>query len=606
MLNYALEMVEQPSMASTFQVPDTSVAGRIEQVSGIRPVTLLIAFGIVLITAILIATGIAANGLRQQAIAATESELGRIGTVLAAAGDRSLKAVDAQLADIAERVGPVGDASGDGLRAAAARPETAALLRGKLGRFPALAAVALIAADGTVLDRAGAWPDADAGWGELVAALRARPDHRSSLGAPIRDLQGGTVGIPLAHRIEGPQGMPVGAIVGLIPTGDLAELFASAALAPDAAIVLLRSDGELLARYPEQSGAISHIARDGELSALLHDVTATMVRGVLSPEGAWRIEAVRALADYPAAVMISRDADQVLAGWARQGSWYGGFALAGAIAIGLMVYLIARQFRTYTALAAVRAENIESERARLAAEAELLKAERLSVLGQLTATVAHELRNPLSAIRNTLFTVNELATAAGVKLDRPVARMERSVERCDRIISDLLEYTRNRELNRHDVAFDRWLGEVLAEQPIAPPVVLTAALDAADTLVSIDADRIRRVVINLVDNAVQAVTDMPADRDKQITVRTAAVDGDMVLVVEDTGPGIAPENLARIFEPLFSTKSFGTGLGLPTVKQIVNQHGGMIAIDSEVGLGTRVTVRLPLAAEAVEELREAA
>jgi len=268
--------------------------------------------------------------------------------------------------------------------------------------------------------------------------------------------------------------------------------------------------------------------------------------------------------------------------------------------------LIARQFRTHVALAAIRAEKIEIERARLAAEAELLKAERLSVLGQLTATVAHELRNPLSAIRNTLFTVNELATGAGLKLDRPVARMERSVERCDRIISDLLEYTRNRELNRDDVAFDRWLGEVLAEQPIAPPVVLTAALDAADTLVSIDADRIRRVVINLVDNAVQAVTDMPADRDKQITVRTAAVGGDMVLVLQDTGPGIAPENLARIFEPLFSTKSFGTGLGLPTVKQIVNQHGGMIAIDSEVGLGTRVTVRLPLAAEAVEELREAA
>src|SRR5207244_12587776 len=85
-----------------------------------------------------------------------------------------------------------------------------------------------------------------------------------------------------------------------------------------------------------------------------------------------------------------------------------------------------------------------------------------------------------------------------------------------------------------------------------------------------------------------------------------AADGELVLVIEDTGPGSSAENLARIFEPLFSTKSFGTGLGLPTVKQIVNQHDGTIAVDSEVGRGTRVTVRLPLDAAAMEEVRVAA
>jgi len=80
----------------------------------------------------------------------------------------------------------------------------------------------------------------------------------------------------------------------------------------------------------------------------------------------------------------------------------------------------------------------------------------------------------------------------------------------------------------------------------------------------------------------------------------------MVLRIEDTGPGISPENLAKIFEPLFSTKSFGTGLGLPTVKQIVNQHGGTITVDSEVGKGTVVTVRLPLQTDAVQAVKVAA
>ena len=80
-------------------------------------------------------------------------------------------------------------------------------------------------------------------------------------------------------------------------------------------------------------------------------------------------------------------------------------------------------------------------------------------------------------------------------------------------------------------------------------------------------------------------------------MRTAAVDGELVLTIVDSGQGIAPENLSRIFEPLFSTKSFGTGLGLPTVKKIVNQHDGIISVDSEVGRGTCVTVRLPVRAE---------
>jgi signal transduction histidine kinase len=270
------------------------------------------------------------------------------------------------------------------------------------------------------------------------------------------------------------------------------------------------------------------------------------------------------------------------------------------------VYLIAHKFQSHATIAAIRAEKIEIERARFAAEAELLKSERLSVLGQLTATVAHELRNPLSAIRNTLFTVKELVSTAGLKLDRPIARMERSIGRCDRIIGDLLEYARTRELTRTSVRFDRWIADVLAEQTATPSIALDLEPGADDSIVPIDADRLRRVVINLIENAAEALAELPTDREMRITVRTAAEGGELVLTIADSGPGIAPENLDRIFEPLFSTKSFGTGLGLPTVKQIVNQHGGIVVVDSEVGKGTRVTVRLPLDTEAIQVVRAAA
>ena len=603
-------------MASPYAAERAPVAQRIEQVSGIRPMTLLIAFGIVLITAILIATGIAANQLRQQALDTTESELGRIDGVLAEAIGRSFNLADGQLADIAARVAQAGVADAASFREAATAVQTGRVLHSKIGGFPSLSAVALLAGDGQVLDHSAVWPGVTVVEKELVVGLLAQSGKTTVIGAPIQDPQTGAFSIPLLHRIDRPQGPALGAVVGMIPVSDFTDFFAAVPLDQDAVITLVDRGGTTLARYPEQPGTTETSAKGMELDTIFADITAIMARQVGGDGGRGRrIEAWRALADHGAAVAVSRDADRALAGWARQGLWFGAFALAGALAIGVMVYLIAHQFQTHAALAeihaekaiaAINAEKSEMERARLAAEAELLKSERLSVLGQLTATVAHELRNPLSAIRNTLFTIKELAVNTGIKLDRPVARMERSIERCDRIISDLLEYTRNRELNRTSVTFDRWLAGVLAEQNVSPSLSLTTEFAAAEATVPIDPDRMRRVIINLVENAAHALAERTAEHEKRITARTEAVDGELVLVIEDTGPGISAENLGRIFEPLFSTKSFGTGLGLPTVKQIVNQHGGTIAIDSEVGQGTRVTVRLPLAAARMEDLRVAA
>ena len=107
---------------------------------------------------------------------------------------------------------------------------------------------------------------------------------------------------------------------------------------------------------------------------------------------------------------------------------------------------------------------------------------------------------------------------------------------------------------------------------------------------SFDPERMRRVIINLIDNAAQAMAEKEPG---SVTVRTRADGGAFQLTVEDTGAGIPRDVLSKVFEPLFSTKSFGTGLGLPTVKQIVEQHGGTVEIESEPGAGTRVTVRLP-------------
>lgn len=260
-----------------------------------------------------------------------------------------------------------------------------------------------------------------------------------------------------------------------------------------------------------------------------------------------------------------------------------GLSVAMFLAFGAVGFTIAIfHFRQMT----------ERERA---VQSELLRKERLSSLGQLTATVAHELRNPLSAIRNSLFAIKELV-GPSANLERPLTRVERNVQRCDRIIADLLDFTRLRELNRATVDADQWLEEILNEQRLPENVVLRHQLSGAGQ-VSFDPERMRRVVINLIENAAQAMAESgSAGGERSITISTGVIEDQFELVVEDTGPGIPTDVLPKVFQPLFSTKGFGTGLGLPTVKQIVEQHGGTVEIASQAGKGTRVVVRLPLAA----------
>jgi len=230
---------------------------------------------------------------------------------------------------------------------------------------------------------------------------------------------------------------------------------------------------------------------------------------------------------------------------------------------------------------------------------ELVRQERVSAFAQLTATMAHELRNPLSAIRNTLFAVKETAAANGLDFERPISRAERSLARCNRILDDLLDYTRVKELRLAKCALDPWIEEVLGENRLPIGVLMEHKL-GADCVVSIDLERMRRVLVNLIDNAAQAMAD--DGKERKVEVTTTTIGDHFELAVTDTGGGIAPDVLPKIFEPLFSTKRFGTGLGLPIVKQIIEQHGGTISVASEIGKGTRVVVRLKRLADATKAI----
>ncbi len=233
-----------------------------------------------------------------------------------------------------------------------------------------------------------------------------------------------------------------------------------------------------------------------------------------------------------------------------------------------------------------------------AAQADLLRQERLATLGQLTATVSHELRNPLGVIRTSNFIVRDGLNEITPRVQRALERIDRSVIRCDRIIDELLDFTRISGLEPEPTPIDAWLDLTLKEQALPAEITLRRDFGLAGTTVPFDRDRFRRAIINVFDNACQAMTGEvgreATDADNAVlSVKTQRKNGRVEVIFEDRGPGIPADVLPRIFEPLFSTKGFGVGLGLPVVKRIMEQHGGGIEIDRAGTSGTRVCLWLP-------------
>ena len=226
------------------------------------------------------------------------------------------------------------------------------------------------------------------------------------------------------------------------------------------------------------------------------------------------------------------------------------------------------------------------------AQAELVRTERLSVLGQLTATVSHEIRNPLGTVRNAVFSMGDAFKKGEEKrVERALKLAERNIIRVDDIISELLYYTRKRELQLENTEVDTWLKHILYEQDIPEGIDLDLDLSSSGS-VPMDREKMRRAFLNVFQNALQAVQGTDGGKGS-VTISTSMGSENLSVSVTDTGIGIQPEELEQIFEPLFSTKSFGVGLGMPIVKNIAEEHGGTVKVTSEPGTGTTVTVILP-------------
>jgi signal transduction histidine kinase len=227
------------------------------------------------------------------------------------------------------------------------------------------------------------------------------------------------------------------------------------------------------------------------------------------------------------------------------------------------------------------------------AQVSLRRSERLAALGQLTAGLAHELRNPLGTIKaSSQMLMKDSVKGRPEVMAEMAGYIDTEVNRMSGLISSFLDFARPLQIHPTRANLRAVLEDVLkqqAELAKSQGVKLTLHMEGDQTF-EFDAELLKVALSNLVQNAIQASTS-----GQQVEIRVDAKEGSVLILVSDHGAGIQPQQIESIFNPFFTTKQQGIGLGLPIVAKVIDEHGGQIQVFSEVGKGSRFEVTLPAA-----------
>jgi signal transduction histidine kinase len=232
----------------------------------------------------------------------------------------------------------------------------------------------------------------------------------------------------------------------------------------------------------------------------------------------------------------------------------------------------------------------QSERI-IAIEEQLRRSEKLSTLGEMAAVLAHEIRNPLGSIRGTAEILRDDYLPGNPKHEFIEIQIKET-ERLNHVVEDFLRMARQHPLELRDCSIQEELETIVtlvAKDAQNRGVSLYFEPNAEEAIVCGDGEKLRQAFLNIVINALQAT---PSGGSVTIALNKGMSGFDITF--RDSGSGIAPDNLQRIFEPFYTTKPDGTGLGLAVTRKIIEGHGGTLDIESEAGKGTIVSVKLPL------------
>jgi len=221
----------------------------------------------------------------------------------------------------------------------------------------------------------------------------------------------------------------------------------------------------------------------------------------------------------------------------------------------------------------------------------ILKSEKLVTVGELSARIAHDLRNPLNVIKNTLDILKfELSDTLTERQMEQWRRLDRGIYRMTHQVDDVLDFVKQRPLQKTKTKMSTLLADML--ERINVPSNIEIHLPQNDCDILCDGEKIEVVFLNLILNAIQAMDQNPGSI--SIVIQDGQPNPDYVTIeIQDTGPGIPKILHEKIFDPLFTTRQIGTGLGLTSCKRIVEAHQGTITFESKVGVGTIFFIRLP-------------
>ncbi len=251
---------------------------------------------------------------------------------------------------------------------------------------------------------------------------------------------------------------------------------------------------------------------------------------------------------------------------------------------------------------ALHREVLRLRRELASADAQLQRSKRLAALGGMAAGIAHEVRNPLAAIQlYARMLEQDLDPAQPVAPDLAAcsdlaSRLGAAVRGLDGVVTDVLSFARELDPSPQWAPADAlFLQAVEAHEPAIQAAGVQVRFLGDDVCVWADAGMMRQVLLNLVRNAVDALITCPPAEPRRLELRARSEEGASVLTVRDSGPGVPPEAIDRIFNPFFTTRSTGTGLGLAIVHRIVDAHGGTISVSNDGGAVFEVVLPRPLA-----------
>ena len=408
----------------------------------------------------------------------------------------------------------------------------------------------------------------------------------------------------LSLRRTTPDGRFDGVIVAAVPIDYFTQFWKQ--LAPSAGYIvpLVRRDGAVLVRYP--AGGPDRLPSNGPFMEQLAKAPAGFYAARSHVDGIERLNAFSRIGDHPLFVSFSLEVPAVLAQWSSRVRIYAALALVVALALAGLVLIAMRQARAQHRVAlrwqdAARRAEIEMQ-GRKQAEAELVQAQKMEAVGQLTGGVAHDFNNLLHALGLNL-RLAERVVGPQAPAATYLENARRGVERAAQLTRQLTAFSRRQRLEPCDFAPTDLvvrMGDLLV-RTLGGKVELQVAMEGDPWPIHADPGQTELALLNLAVNARDA---MPSGGRLTITARNRTLPsgqrrlgaGDYVeLAVTDTGTGMPADVIGRAFEPLFTTKEVGkgSGLGLSMVHGFATQSGGGVWIESRLGQGTTVRLLLP-------------